>query len=134
MKEINLNRADVSRLNDVLDKFPEIDNFTLVVEDTSGIGYTVDLKFTREEKTMRCKVVIPVTDVGSWWKWKRIAMIKLSDKLYVAKDEIVEVTISNHNDRILVKTKSGNVYNKAVDLAHTSIYTQLVNFVAEIEK
>ena len=66
MKEINLNRADVSRLNDVLDKFPEIDNFTLVVEDTSGIGYTVDLKFTREEKTMRGKVVIPVTDVGSW--------------------------------------------------------------------
>ena len=61
-------------------------------------------------------------------------MIKLSDKLYVAKDEIVEVTISNHNDRILVKTKSGNVYNKAVDLADTSIYTQLVNFVAEINK
>jgi len=66
MKEINLNRADVSRLNDVLGKFPEIDNFTLVVEDTSGIGYTVDLKFTREEKTMRCKVVVPLTDVGSW--------------------------------------------------------------------
>ena len=61
-------------------------------------------------------------------------MIKLSDKHYIAKTEIVEVTISNHNDRILVKTKSGNVYNKAVDLAHTSIYTQLVNFVAEIEK
>ena len=50
-------------------------------------------------------------------------MIKLSDKHYIAKTEIVEVTISNRNDRILVKTKSGNVYNKAVDLADTSIYT-----------
>jgi len=66
MKEVNLTRADVSRLNDVLDKFPEIDNFTLMVENTSGIGYTVDLRFTREEKTMQCKVVVPVTDVGSW--------------------------------------------------------------------
>ena len=56
----------MSRLNDVLDKFPEIDNFTLMVENTSGIGYTVDLRFTREEKTMQCKVVVPVTDVGEW--------------------------------------------------------------------
>jgi len=66
MKEVNLNRADVSRLNDVLEKFPEIDNFTLVVEDTSGIGYTVDLKFTREEKNVICHIVVPITDVGEW--------------------------------------------------------------------
>jgi hypothetical protein len=66
MKELNLNRADISRLNEVLEKFPEIDNFTLMVEDTSGIGYTVDLEFTREEKKVRCKVVVPVTDVGEW--------------------------------------------------------------------
>jgi hypothetical protein len=61
-------------------------------------------------------------------------MIKLSDKLYVAEDEIAEVTLSTYHDSILVKMKSGDVHNKDLEYGRVSIYTQLANFVAEIDK
>lgn len=65
MKTITLNRADVAEITKVLEKF-DIDHFTLVKEDTSGIGYTLDIEYEARMQDAKVTVKVPVVGVENW--------------------------------------------------------------------
>lgn len=58
-------------------------------------------------------------------------MIKLTDKLYVAEDQISEVALDYYGEHIKVTMKSGEIHTKTTEYGR-SIYTQLDEFVKEI--
>jgi hypothetical protein len=60
MEHITLNKADVKRILEVLETH-NIDYFKLIKEDSSGIGYTLDIEYYNGTK---CK--IPVVGVDEW--------------------------------------------------------------------
>jgi hypothetical protein len=43
-----LNRKDLEKIQDVLAKFPEVTNFELLQENSSGIGSITTIKFMKE--------------------------------------------------------------------------------------
>jgi hypothetical protein len=43
-----LNRKDLEKIQDVLAKFPEVINFELLQENSSGIGSITTIKFMKE--------------------------------------------------------------------------------------
>jgi len=43
-----LNRKDFEKIQDVLAKFPEVTNFELLQENSSGIGSITTIKFMKE--------------------------------------------------------------------------------------
>ena len=52
-------------LQKVLLKF-NIDHFTLVKHDSSGIGYTLDVEYEAKMNDTKVKVQIPVVGVENW--------------------------------------------------------------------
>jgi hypothetical protein len=58
-------------------------------------------------------------------------MIKLSDKLYVAEDQISEVALDYYGEHIKVTMKSGEMHTKSTEYGR-SIYKQLEEFIEEI--
>lgn len=43
-----LNRKDLEKIQDVLAKFPEVTNFELLQENSSGIGSITTIRFVKE--------------------------------------------------------------------------------------
>lgn len=62
MKEITLNRKQISTLTEIAEHFPEIDLFTIVSDSSNGIGPVVTVKFTLVGRPAS----IDCTDVESW--------------------------------------------------------------------
>lgn len=65
MKTITLNRADVAKILKTLDKH-SIDYFELIKNDTSGIGYTLDIEHLTKLHGESVTVRIPVVGVEDW--------------------------------------------------------------------
>lgn len=65
MTTMSLNRADVVKILETLNKH-EIDFFTLIKHDTSGIGYTLDIKFPYRLKEDLVEVEVSVVGTGEW--------------------------------------------------------------------
>lgn len=47
MTEMKLNRADIEEVVKVLNEYPDIQAFKLIRHGESGIGYCVDLEYTK---------------------------------------------------------------------------------------
>lgn len=60
-----LNKADVTKLLEVLNKF-DVDYFELLKHDTSGIGYTLDIEFPMEIKGELVSVKASVVGTNEW--------------------------------------------------------------------
>ena len=60
-----LNRNDIRRLVEKLDKY-EVDNFTIIKHDKSGIGYTLDIEFPYRIKDELVTVTTEVVGVEDW--------------------------------------------------------------------
>lgn len=65
MKTMTLNRADIIRLLEVLEKF-DVDYFELIKRDTSGIGYTLDIEFPSQLKDTIVSIRASVVGVEEW--------------------------------------------------------------------
>ena len=65
MTEITLNRADIAEMQKVLLKF-NIDHFTLIKNDSSGIGYTLDIEYETTMNDCMVTVRVPVVGVENW--------------------------------------------------------------------
>ena len=65
MTEITLNRADIAEMQKVLLKF-NIDPFTLIKNDSSGIGYTLDIEYETTMNDCMVTVRVPVVGVENW--------------------------------------------------------------------
>lgn len=63
MKEIHLTRKQLLLMKQIVEHFHEVENFTLVVSNNSGIGPAVHLKFTLFEDT---KTQMDLTDLSTW--------------------------------------------------------------------
>lgn len=58
-------------------------------------------------------------------------MIKITDTLYVAADEISEVSLNPYATAIHITMKSGTIHTKPLD-RYVSAYTHLDNLIKEI--
>ena len=65
MNKITLNRADIVKILETLDKF-EIDYFTLIKGDSSGIGYTLDIEFPYRIKEELVEAKVSVVGTEEW--------------------------------------------------------------------
>ena len=59
-------RAELKKINEVLDKFPDVNGIELVYDGSGGIGYTLDIRFDYKVNGVDTKVEIEITGVDSW--------------------------------------------------------------------
>ena len=64
--EFKLTRQQILQLATLVEKFPEVEWFTLTESSTSGIGPTVKVNFTVFDSTKDSDAEIDITDVTSW--------------------------------------------------------------------
>jgi hypothetical protein len=65
MTKITLNRVDIAEMQKVLLKF-NIDHFTLIKNDSSGIGYALDIEYETTMNDCMVTVRVPVVGVENW--------------------------------------------------------------------
>lgn len=66
MKTIMMNPADLEVINKIVAEKNITGNFELVFENTSGIGYTIDLVYCTNSFDNSTKVSIPVCTEATW--------------------------------------------------------------------
>ena len=66
MTKIIMNPADIKVITDIIAEKNITGNFELVFENTSGIGYTIDLVYCTKSFDNSTKVSIPVCGVETW--------------------------------------------------------------------
>jgi hypothetical protein len=63
MSKIVLNRKQISQLSEIVNHFKEIDNFTIKVDQSSGIGLGISVTFDLFKKE---DTSIDITDLSTW--------------------------------------------------------------------
>ena len=61
-----LNRKDLEKIKDVLDKFPEIDNFELEQESGSGIGSVTLMTIFTDVNGAKGSFTVEISGVEDW--------------------------------------------------------------------
>ena len=61
-----LHRKDIEKINEVLDKFPDVHTFELESDHSSGIGAIVTMTFAQEVNGMRGSFDIEISGVDDW--------------------------------------------------------------------
>lgn len=65
MTEIRLHRSELEKIVKLLDRFSDVNNFSLLYE-TNGIGTNLDIQFNYKLVDLDATVTLPVTGVESW--------------------------------------------------------------------
>ena len=66
MQQIWLSRKNLKKIQSVLDKFTDVDNFELEYDISSGIGTTLNMKFTSVVNDIQGVFIIPITSFDDW--------------------------------------------------------------------
>lgn len=68
MNEIHLTKTQLQQLALIVEKFPDIEEFTLRTESTSGIGPTTFLSFALwdENRNNKVDIKVDITDFSNW--------------------------------------------------------------------
>jgi hypothetical protein len=61
-----LQRKNIEKIIDVLDKFPEIDSFEINQENCSGIGNIITMTFAKEINGLRGSFDVEISGVENW--------------------------------------------------------------------
>lgn len=61
-----MNSADLAVIAEILKDNSITGNFYLIHDDTSGIGYTIDLEYETHLNGRKVKVTVPVCTAGEW--------------------------------------------------------------------
>lgn len=61
-----LNRKDIEKLRDVLAKFPDVENFELVQDSSSGIGSVTTVIFTQNVNGYTGRFEVEISGVEDW--------------------------------------------------------------------
>jgi len=61
-----LNRKDIKKIQEVLDKFPDVETFELDQNSESGIGSILTMTFPQEINGLRASVDIEISGVEDW--------------------------------------------------------------------
>ena len=62
----NISVCDINDIASLLQKFPEAQNIDLLHTDSTGIGYTLYVKFDYEVNGIMTELTIPVVDESNW--------------------------------------------------------------------
>ena len=66
MKELTLNRKQLGKLTEIYTHFKEVEQFTVSVDHTSGIGEGVVVKFNLFGNDNVADTTVDITDVSTW--------------------------------------------------------------------
>ncbi|MEY4331580.1 MAG: hypothetical protein RLZZ196_318 [Bacteroidota bacterium] len=61
-----LNTKDILKINEILDKFPNVNTFELEQSNHSGIGSITTMSFDHEINTIKTRVSIEISGVEDW--------------------------------------------------------------------
>lgn len=61
-----LHRSDLTRISEILNKFPYLDRFELVADSSSGIGTILQLNFQTEVNGIQGQFSIEITGHKDW--------------------------------------------------------------------
>ena len=61
-----LHRKDIEKIQEVLNKFPDIETFEIESDHSSGIGAYVSMTFSQEVNGMRGSFEVEISGVGDW--------------------------------------------------------------------
>ena len=61
-----IHRKDIERINDILEKFPDVTTFELKQEGTSGIGTCIYMTFNKEINGSTGTFEIEISGVDNW--------------------------------------------------------------------
>ena len=65
MNKIILSANDIKEITKVIEEY-KVDYFTLIRNDVSAIGYTLDLEYSTEINGRMCTVIVPVVGIEEW--------------------------------------------------------------------
>ena len=63
---MKLDKAELNKIQTILDKFPDVYGFELVKDGSSGIGYILTIKFDYTVNGIDTKIEVEITGVESW--------------------------------------------------------------------
>ena len=63
---INLQKKDVEKMLELMNKFPQESNYLVEYDCSPGLGYTIDMIVNVSIKGQQGQFKVPVTDVDSW--------------------------------------------------------------------
>lgn len=66
MPKVNLNRKDIEKIVETLQKFPDVNFFELREYGHSGIGSLLDMTFETKVNEVKGKLVVSIVDESSW--------------------------------------------------------------------
>lgn len=61
-----LHRKDIEKIQEVLDKFPEVETFEIESDHSSGIGAYITMMFNHEVNSMRGSFTVEISSVEDW--------------------------------------------------------------------
>lgn len=65
MSTIKLNKDELNKINELMDKFPGVDSLTLVTTNT-GVGQTLDILFDTHYNGVPGVFKVDLTDTSGW--------------------------------------------------------------------
>jgi hypothetical protein len=66
MTKITLSKEDIINIKQLLDSFPDVDDVTISVGNSSGIGPTVNVSFDTELNKHGGTFSVDITNYGTW--------------------------------------------------------------------
>lgn len=63
---MKIQRAELNKIQEILNKFPDVNGFELVYHGGGGIGYTLSMKFNYKINDIDTIVEVEVTGVENW--------------------------------------------------------------------
>lgn len=61
-----LNTTELNKIQETLSKFPEVKTFELVMDDNTGIGSTLSIKFGYLVNDVKSTVIVEIYNVDNW--------------------------------------------------------------------
>jgi hypothetical protein len=66
INSILLNRKDMRKIQDILDQFKEVENFSLVIDNQNEIGYNLKMIVDLEVNDVVGEFTIPIVGEKDW--------------------------------------------------------------------
>jgi len=63
---MHLNRTDLRKIADILEKFPSVEHFNLNQIGDNGIGTVTEITFNYEVNAVVCKLTMEISGVDNW--------------------------------------------------------------------
>ena len=63
---MRLNRNELNKIQETLDKFPDVGSFEIIEEGNNGIGSVLSIKFNHKVNDVVATIQVEIAGVESW--------------------------------------------------------------------